>query len=226
MIRNPKAQEILKNSQVVDTRGETDTIRLWENYRDQALLWRSMALLQIPTTLIALLFSLVLWHSRETVLNVPREPLPGMYSAHEIPDRKFIEAATEFVNLIATYQPAVARSQFKKAREMLYGGGGTLADSVLNRFDVEMMGSELRAIETTNRVQVFFIDPTKSKVERESKSKVHVTLQGERLKVIAGKELPSASTRFIITMTTLPRNQINPYGIVVSNVQFQSLEKN
>src|SRR5690606_19183921 len=113
-------------------RNETDTIRLWENYRDQALLWRAIALLQIPSTLILTIFAFYLWGSTEITLNVPAKPLPGLYSAFEIPDAEFFNVATSYVNLVATYQPAVARRQFVKAREML-------KEPMLEIFDREMM---------------------------------------------------------------------------------------
>jgi hypothetical protein len=81
------------------------------------------------------------------------------------------------------------------------------------------MNSELPAIETTLRTQVFFIDPLQARVEREGRS-VIVSISGERWKVIAGAEIPTVSSRYRIEMTTIPRNPVNPYGIVITNVLF------
>ncbi len=209
-------KDTVKDAGFMDARQETDTIRLWENYKDQALLWRSLALLQVPTTLLALIFSMVLWHTRKVSLNVPREPLPGVYSATELPDAKFIEAATEFINLIATYTPATALPQFRKAKEMV-------REPLLSKFDIDMLGTELKAIQNTSRVQVFFMDPLKTQTERPNPNEVYVKLEGTRLKIVGGKELPTAPTAFIVTLTTLPRNSLNPYGIVVSNVRFETV---
>lgn len=204
-----QTKKLLHDSSVIDARGETDTIRLWENYRDQALLWRAISLLQIPATFIALVFAIVVYNNSDITLNVPAKPLPGHYSASELPDAEFVSAGTEYVNLIATYQPAVARRQYGRAREML-------KEPMLSRFDTEMMDVELRAIETTSRTQVFFVDPSKTTIIRDG-NEVHVTLTGERLKIVAGKELPVVETKFTISMTTVPRNIINPYGIVIIN---------
>ena len=207
----------VKGAAFMDARNETDTIRLWENYKDQALLWRSLALLQIPTTLITLVFSLILWHTRQITLQVPREPLPGVYSAKEIPNEKFMEVSTELVNLIATYTPATARAQFKKAKEFL-------KEPLLAKFEVDMVGTELKAIENTSRTQIFFADPTKSITARLSDTEVQVQIDGTRLKIVAGQELPPSPTRYLLTLTTIPRNALNPYGIVVTNIQFAPLK--
>jgi len=49
-----------------------------------------------------------------------------------------------------------------------------------------------------------------------------VAVTGERLKIVAGRELPVMTTRFIVSMTTIPRNPLNAYGIVVTDVQFEN----
>src|SRR5690606_41834731 len=67
----------------IDGRSEADTIRLWENYREQALMWRALALLQIPATFIALVFALWIWNTRSITLEVPAKPLPGRYLAKD-----------------------------------------------------------------------------------------------------------------------------------------------
>jgi hypothetical protein len=194
-------------------RSKNDTIRLWENYKDQALMWRSLALIQIPATFIALLFASVLWLTREITLQVPSKPLPGMYAAQDIPDAEFINIANDYISLIATYQPATARKQFEVAR-------GMLKEPLLTKFNNEIMGSELSAIETTSRTQVFFVDPIKTKVTREGNN-VTVVVVGERWKVIAGAELPTVTSRFRVTLTTNPRNPLNQYGIVITSVNFK-----
>jgi hypothetical protein len=81
------------------------------------------------------------------------------------------------------------------------------------------MNSELPAIETTLRTQVFFVDPLKTKVEREG-NKVYVSISGERWKVIAGAPIPSVTSRYRLELTTIPRNPVNPYGIVITNILF------
>lgn len=204
-----KLNEMLKDSQLVEAKKDNDTIRLWENYKEQALLWRSIALLELPTTLIAVVFALVMWHTRHITLNVPRQPLPGIYSVEEIPDEVFAEFATNFVNLIATYTPANARTQFLEARKMLSG-------EVLAAFDTEALGNELKAIENTSRTQVFFVDPTQTQIKRERGSgTITLKLVGDRLKIISEKSLPVTKTEFKITMNVKPRNTLNPYGIQI-----------
>lgn len=200
------------DTQLTAARSKNDTIRLWENYKDQALMWRALSLIQIPTTFIAIIFALVMWATREITLAVPSKPMPGMYAAQDIPDTEFVNVANDYVNLVATYQPNTARKQFEVARTML-------KEPLLTKFNEENMNSELPAIETTLRTQVFFIDPLQTRVEREGRN-VIVSISGERWKVIAGAEIPTVSSRYRVEMTTIPRNPVNPYGIVITNVQF------
>jgi hypothetical protein len=210
-----RVQELVKKADVVDTRGTNDTIRVWESYREQAGMWRAIALLQIPVTGIALVFALVTWVNRKTILNVPPKPLPGMYQAQDIPDSEFVDSATNFINLIATYQHAIARRQFSRARELLI-------NPLLERFDNDFMMTELKTIETTSRSQVFFVDPSQTRLERQGSSVV-ITMVGDRMKVVAGRELEPVQTKYVVTLRTIPRTDINPYGIVVQDLSYDNV---
>jgi hypothetical protein len=214
---NQKVTNVIKQTELFADKGKNDTIRLWESHKEQALLWRSIALIQVPATCIALVFALILWTTRSITLNVPSKPLPGMYMAQDIPDSEFIDVATDFLNLYATYRSSVARKQFAAAREMLN-------EPMLSKFDKEVVTVELKAIEGTNRTQVFFPDPTETKLVRKGRE-ITVSLMGERSKIIAGKELEPVVTRFTLTMTSIPRNKLNPYGIVITNVMSEQIER-
>jgi hypothetical protein len=220
-MRKIKVADSIKD-RVADTnlqvgRDKSDTIRLWENYKDQSLMWRSLSLIQFPTTLIAIGFAVLMWSTREITLTVPSKPMPGIYAAQDIPDNEFVNVALDYVNLIATYQPKTARRQFEAASAML-------KEPLLTKFREEMINSELGAIENSSRTQVFFTDPLKTTVARRGND-VTVSLIGERWKVIAGAELPTVTSRFRVTLTTIPRNTINPYGIVITSVTFKSNTK-
>ena len=187
---------------------------LLRTFEKLALLWRSLSLIQFPATFAALIFATVMWSTRVVNLTVPSKPEPGIHVAQDIPDTEFINAANNYVNLVATYQPGTARNQFNVARSML-------KEPVYTKFTEEMMGAELGAIESTGRTQVFFTDPLRTKVVRNG-NEVRVNLVGERWKVIAGSPLPTVTSRFSITMSTIPRNPLNPYGIVITAVSFKS----
>jgi hypothetical protein len=128
----------------------------------------------------------------------------------QLKDPEFIDVATEFVNLIGTYQPFTARRQFVEAQQKV-------VEPLLSKFNSDIMDTELRAIEATQRTQLFFADPQKTSVTRGSRD-VTVTLEGDRMKVVAGKEFPSTKYVYQITMETRPRNRLNPYGIVVTSI--------
>ncbi len=215
---NGKIKNLLQDGKVTDVRGESDTLKLWESYRQQATMWRAIALLQIPATALAIILALVLWMSRSITLKVPGKPLPGVYAAQEIPDTEFVNFATDFVNLLSSYQPNVARRQFERAAMMI-------TEPFLTKFRSDFMTFELKAIETTSRTQFFFADPEAIKVSREDK-KVFVTYIGERLKMVAGQELPLAKTKFTVVLSMVPRNSLNPYGIAVSDFIAEDANRN
>ena len=212
------AQQLIADTRIAESRGESDTIQVWELHRERAMLWRAIALLQIPTTLIVAIFAIIIWNQRSITLNVPARPLPGSYRAQEIPDVEFISYATDFINLIATYQPKVARRQFEEASKYLSG-------KILEDFKSDVLGRELSAIEQTDRTQLFWADPLKTKVKRDLRNQVIVEIFGERSKIVAREELPVKYTRYVVTMTTIPRNPLNPYGIIITNVYMSSDRK-
>jgi hypothetical protein len=94
---------------------------------------------------------------------------------------------------------------------------------IIQTYETEMMGTELKMIENTKRTQIFFKDPTATKVVRDGRNVV-VTLIGDRQKIQAGKEIDALRSEYTVIMTTVPRNKFNPYGIVIVNVSLKNLE--
>lgn len=213
-----RAKKIIDQAGFKESRTENDTVRVWENYREQALLWRAMSLLQMPITVLSILLAIFIWNQRETHLDVPARPLPGFYEAGEVVDEEFIGRAREFVNLIASYQPDTARIQFKHASRYL-------VEPVLSNFKRQMLTQELQIIENTRRTQLFFIDPTKTEIERVGYDQVIVTFRGSREKLVASKKVPEVLSQFRIFLTTIPRNELNPFGIVITNIETTNVVK-
>ena len=94
-------REKVADTHLAAGRDQSDTIRLWENYKDQSLMWRSLSLIQLPTTMMAIVFAMMMWSTREITLTVPAKPMPGTYAAQDIPDNEFINVAIDYINLIA-----------------------------------------------------------------------------------------------------------------------------
>ncbi len=209
-----KVKELVSATKINEGIGDSDTIKLWESYRDQALLWRAIALLQVPVTLVALMIGIVAYANRQITLNVPARPLPGQHAAKDIPDSEFIDSAQNFVNLIGTFQPLVVRRQFNRAAEMT-------VQPLLSRFQKEYLADEVQVVETTARSQMFFVDPAKTTVERQG-AQVLVTFIGERVKSISGRQLDPVETKFQIGLITIPRTDLNPYGIVVRDLAIEN----
>lgn len=213
---NEKIKTLLLQGNVADVRGESDTIKLWESYRQQALLWRAIALLQIPATSLAVLLAFALWATRSVTLRVPAKPLPGIYAAQDIPNTEFINFSQDFLNLVSSYNHLVARRQYDAASQMT-------AEPFLSKFNDQMLGQELKVIESTSRTQYFFADPSKTQINRDGKF-VTVSFFGDREKIVAGQELPLIKTKFNITLTMMPRNSINPYGIAVIDYSAEEIK--
>lgn len=209
----------LKQLERVGGRAGADTIRLWEGYREQAYLWRALSLLQMPATALSIAAALVMYFFADTIIEVPEHPQPGYYSVRQLPDSQFIDAAVTVVNLISTYQPAIARRQFKTAQKYLW-------EPALTEFQDSMMTKEIQAIEETKRSQIFFINQRLVGLERyPDLERVVVRLPGVRQKLIGSKPLPPDEMAYYVTMTTIPRNVSNEYGIVVVDIHLRRVDE-
>ncbi len=210
-----QVKQIINDTSFREARTENDTVRVWENYREQALLWRGLALLQILVTFVSIVSAIFFYSNQQVNLNVPAKPLPGYYPAGEIPQSEFISVANEFVNLISTYQYKIAGRQFSEASKYLI-------EPMLGRFELEMLKTELNLITQTQRTQIYFADVEKTVFEAIDESNVRVTFVGEQVRFIAGQEYEGQEIKHTVYLTTVPRNIFNPYGIVVSNLELST----
>ena len=117
--------------------------------------------------------------------------------------------------MIASYQSSVAQRQFKRADEMI-------VEPYLSKFREEMLNHELKTIQATSRTQLYFIDPTATQVDRNEEGDVIVTFLGEREKFVSGKKVEPVFSRYTITLSTVPRHYLNPYGIVIKNALLEN----
>ena len=58
----------LKQLERVAGRAGSDTIRLWEGYREQAYLWRALALIQMPSTALSIAAALIMYLIADTII--------------------------------------------------------------------------------------------------------------------------------------------------------------
>lgn len=196
-------------------RAGTDTIRLWEGYKEQAFFWRALSLIQMPATALAIAAALSMFFFADTIIEVPEHPQPGFYSVKQLPDSQFINVAREVVNLISTYQPAVVERQFRTARRFLW-------EPALSEFESTMLTTELSAVLETKRSQMYFINPRLIKVERfPHLDTVVVRIPGLRQKLIGNQPLAPDEMVYYVKMTTIPRNVHNEYGIVITDIHLR-----
>lgn len=209
-----QVKQIIEDTSVIDANTNNDTIRIWENYRDQAMLWRGIALLQIAVTFICVIAAVFFYLNRNITLNVPSKPLPGYYPANEVPESEYIDVATNFVNLISTYQYRTAERQFLFASEHL-------VDPFLSKFQQEMLKTELKLIQQTQRTQLLMIEQDDTKVKKLANNQVQVVFIAFRTKSIAGKEYETQEMKYTVNLTTVPRNKFNPYGVMINDVEIE-----
>ncbi len=212
-----QVKQIIDDTSFREARTENDTVRVWENYREQALLWRGLALLQILVTSIAIIAAIFFYSNQEINLNVPAKPLPGYYPAGEIPQTEFISVANDFVNLISTYQYKIAARQFNEASNYL-------VEPMLSRFETDMLNTELNLIVQTQRTQLYFPNNEKTIFQAIDQNNVSVTFIGEQVRFIAGREYEGQEIKHTVYLTTVPRNKFNPYGIVVTNLELSKIK--
>ena len=205
----------LASTAPIEGRSSNDTLRLWDGYKEKAFLWRGFALIQIPATAIMLVAAMVFFVTADITIDVPAKPEPGTYSVKELPDAHFISVATSVVNLISSYQPFTARSQFIRARRYLL-------EPALSDFHREFMKKKLPSVEEMSRSQLFFIDPARVRVERIN-NYVVVKLPGARRKFFQNKALGGEQVAWYVKMTTIPRNLHNEYGIVVTDLKIENV---
>lgn len=208
-------RNVLNNTNVKEHKRGDDTIKIWEGYRQQAIMWRSLSIIQLLATTAISILCIILWQTRSITLKVPQRPVPGQYNTQEIPDADFVEAANSFVNLIATFQPYTSEQQFKRAASLIHS-------NLLERFTEEFLVNELKAINATSLSQAYFIDPSKTSIERFANNTVKVTFYGTRHKYIGGREIEPVKSKYEVMLTTLPRNDLNPLGIVVADVNMET----
>jgi hypothetical protein len=212
-------KDSLKQLEKVGGRAGADTLRLWDSYREQAYMWRALALLQMPATALSIAAALIMFFFADTIIEVPERPQPGYYSVKQLPDSQFIGTSVEIINHIATYQPKSARSQFRNVKKWLW-------EPALTEFEESMWNSELKTIEETLRSQLFIVNEKFVRVERfPDKDYVVVKVPGLRYRLIGDKPLPAEAIMYFIRMTTIPRNVYNEYGIVATDVRFDKLQE-
>lgn len=214
-----KIQEDLRQMESGAGRAGSDTLRLWEFYKEQALLWRAIALLQMPATALSIAAALIMFFFADTIITVPQKPMPGIYSVKQLPDEEFIDFATNLANLIGTFQPVTAEKQFRDARKLLW-------EPALSQFEISVLKDELEVIHSTRRSQIFYVDERLIKVERiPQRDQVIVRLPGVRQKIIGTTALPPEDMAYWIKMSTIPRNRENQYGIVAVDIRAEIKER-
>ena len=210
-----KIQSDLQHLERIPAKAGVDAVQLWDSNRDEANLWRGVAIVLFPVTLLAAIGVLIMYLTADTIIQVPQRRPPHVFQTGQVPDKYFIETALDAVNLIASFTPERAKGQFELARTYLW-------EPALTQFEKEVMTDELRTVTDTRRTQLFLPDPAHIRVDRESSpEKVIVRVPGARKKLIGGQPLPSDEMVYFVTLTTIPRNIFNEYGVTIVDIRLR-----
>lgn len=220
MVAFPKLNKLKDDTnsfEQIEGRSGADTIRLWERFREQAIVWKFIALAQMPATFLALIGFVIVFMTADITIEPPENPQPGMYSVKYLPDSEFLKTATEVINLIATYQPGNAFDQFNKARDYLW-------EPALSEFEEVMMKREYMTIQNTHRSQVFMVNNDLVRVQRfPARDIVVVRLPGTQQALIGNsKPLETKEMVYYVKMTTIPRSAYNESGLVVIDIRMKN----
>ena len=206
-------QHDLQHLERVRTLEGIDTVKLWESFREEANLWRGIALIFLPVTALALLAATIMYLTADTEIEVPQRRPPHVFQVTQLPDKYFIDEARDIVNLIASFTPEKAKAQFQVAKQHLW-------EPALTQFEKEIMVDEMKTILDTRRTQLFLIVPEQIRVYRDSEpDKVIVRVPGVRQKLIGNQPLPTDEVVYYVKLTTIPRNLFNEYGIVAVDIR-------
>lgn len=198
-------------------RARFDTIRLWDSYRELAILWRAVTLIQMPIAAVALTLAIFFFVTADVVVEVPHRPDPGRYSVNKLPDSEFISVAVQFLNLVYTYQPYTAKKQF------LNGARRYLWEPALTRFQEEHAEQELPAIKELSRSQIFYINSRQMRVMRTG-NHVVIYVPGTRHRLVGDTPLPPEDVAWWIKMKTIPHSIGNEFNIAIIDLRLESLK--
>jgi len=178
------------------------------------MFWRWLSLIQTVCFTTVMIFSAYVFITMRINFIVPDPLLPGFYPASEIPEKEYIEHAESYINSIGTYNPFNARKQFEEAKKLL-------AEPMTSKFNAEMMGRELTAIETTRRSQILEVNQPYTEVYRPDDDTVVVEVVGTGGKQVEDDVILGVTKLWVITMQTLEGETTNQFGIVITNVEEQ-----
>lgn len=212
-------------------KGNTQPETVAKVYREQSYLWRAIALMQIPTTLVAVIVALMCYVNSDNIINVAPRPAPGYFLTSEIPDEEFVKVGIEFLNLISSYQPVTAEKQFNYALNFLMEPVYSL---FRNNFLLGSPGRdpEIEQIRQIQRAQLFYINRDLISVRRYEdqvdprNSTVEVRIPGELIKVLNGVRQDAVNNdrylAYFVQMRTFPKTIFNPNGIYIVNYNLRT----
>ena len=187
-----------------------------KGYKTQSYVWRSLALVQMPLAAIAIFIFLVIYFSRDTIINVPQKLPPGHQLVKDLPDAEFLNVSLEVVNLLATYQPFTVKNQFESAKKYF-------TKALQTSPVVESLLVELKSIEQRRESQWFDISLSAITLNRSPDQQyVDIQVPGVQYKSLEQLQQPPVRAQYLLRLTTIPGKQFNEYGIVVSDMKFRS----
>ena len=209
------AELLAAEQALAETPPAAEPERMEKGFKEQAYIWRTSAIVQMPVAALSIAVSLAMYFFADTVVEVHHKPEHGYHTGGQLNNSELINAATTVVNLVATYQPAIARRNFTSAQRFLI-------EPALSEFEETMMQKEAPKIEQTRRSQTFMVIPSGVRVERfPGADYAVVSVPGERTTWIANKKLVPEYMTYFVKLTATPQNLSNQYGLVASDLRLR-----
>ena len=186
---------------------EEELLRMVDRYKVQGHFWRFLSLLQFPIILFLTLYFITRYLGADTLVKVSEPPIPGEVPQDKIPDKEYINTATNIINLIGSYQPTTARDQFETASDFFL-------DSALASFEETQMNSELITAEESDISQR--LDVYSSRIVREAKGNAQVCLSGVRQKIVDRSPLPQQDVTYCFSFIVDEPFEGSPFGLAVN----------
>jgi len=180
-----------------------------DSFHEQGRLWRLLSVYFAPGTflsLVAAFFMLIYSVDRQPV---ELRPAPSIVDVKEVPDDRFFAVADEVVGLLNSYHYSRADAQFNLAKTFLW-------EPALSQF-IKNNESEVPKILSLRRSQ-FFDSTGFPKLPKRANEEFAVAVAGKLQTWIGAQEPTEELLQIKLTMITVPRNAINPWGIVVTSI--------
>ncbi len=166
--------------------------------------WKATTLVSSALTVAAVWYA---WSAYRWCAPCPPLPLPLPGPFYEIPDQEFTSVAVQFLSLAETFDAGSAEGNFRKALSIVHA-------NEYSKLSSRFLTDQLPRIRQNIEEQRFYVDLASLAALRE-RNVMKVDVRGILKIKKSSNEEQVVPVHYIVELTTVPRNPVHPYGIVV-----------